>query len=87
MAMYNLSSHLSAKGLGQTFNGFPGSLETKAASGENTLGCFKKALSVCRSKRKILFRLNQRVMECDSVCSKAARIPYNVATNFSFLAN
>jgi hypothetical protein len=28
--MYNLSSHLSARGLGQTFNGFPGSLETKA---------------------------------------------------------
>jgi hypothetical protein len=37
MAMYNLSSHLSAKGLGQTFNGFPGSLETKAASGEEHL--------------------------------------------------
>jgi hypothetical protein len=102
MAMYNLSSHMSAKGLGQTFNGFPGSLETKAnvlpesvapLSGliplvsllraaishdqqsvhikrrlklrnigrtrtisyqRNTLGCFKKALSVCRSERKFL---------------------------------
>jgi hypothetical protein len=64
-----------------------GVLKPRLLQERNTLGCFKKALSVCRSKRKILFRLNQRVMECDSVCSKAARIPYNVATNFSFLAN